>query len=85
MRPILSTVKSYNYFLSEYLIEFLKPFTDCSFSVKDSFTFATEVSKLRNYDFIRASFDFVSLFTNIPVSETVQTVIDRILVISATL
>ena len=71
MRPILRTVNSYNTFLSEYLIKSLKPFADCSFCVKDTFTFATEVSKLRNNDKSRASFDIVSLFTNIPVSETV--------------
>ena len=56
LRPILSTVNSYNYCLSKYLVYLLKPFTVGSFSVKDSFTFASEVGKLRNCIYSMATF-----------------------------
>ena len=85
MRPILSTVNSYNYLLSKYLIELLKPITGGAYTVKDSFAFSEEISKLRNSGYSMASFDVVSLFTNIPVGETIEIILDKIFVSSSTL
>ena len=68
MRPILSTVNSHHYRLSKYLVELLEPFNVSGFSVKDSFTVASEIVKIRNCNTSMASFDIVSLFKNIPVS-----------------
>ena len=85
VRPILSTVNSYNYLLSKYLIEILKPITRGVYTVKDSFAFSGEISKLRNRGYSMASFDVVSLFTIISVGETIQIILDKNFVSSSTL
>ena len=78
MRPIVSTVSSHNYRLSKYLVELLKLFTVCSFSVEDSFTFTSEMGRLRYCNYSIICFDIVSLFTNIPLSKTIETFLNKV-------
>ena len=76
--PILSTVNSHNSRLSKYLVELLRLFTVSSFSVKDSFTFTSEIGKLRSCNYSRATFNIVFFFTNIPFGETIEIVLNKI-------
>ena len=66
--------------LSKWLTEVLKPveevFTACC--VMDSFQFVDKLSTFNLYDTVMASFDVRSLFTNIPVSETINTIVDQV-------
>jgi hypothetical protein len=78
LRPILSTVGTYNYQLSKYLINLLSPLAGNVYSVKDSFTFASELGSLRNDNYFMASFDVESLFTNIPIAETIQIILSKV-------
>jgi hypothetical protein len=78
MRPILSTIGTYNYNLSKYLVTLLTPLTGNSFTVKDSFRFVEEISHFRNNGYTMASFDVCSLFTNIPVSETIEIILTKL-------
>ena len=58
------------------MVPCLDQITSNNFSVKDSFAFANEIRNLRNGDetnqFVMASFDIKSLFTNIPLNETIH-------------
>ena len=53
------------------MIPILEPLTQNEFTVKDSFTFAKEITKYDSSLFM-ASFDVESLFTNIPLKETIN-------------
>ena len=71
MRPILSAIGTPTYQLAKFLVPLLDRITKNDYSIKDSFTFAKEISGLANDGFYMASFDVESLFTNIPLEETV--------------
>ena len=73
LRPIFSACKTPTYKLAKYLVPILAPFTEDEFTVKNSYHFADEVTKMTLDDnMIMASFDVVNLFTNIPVRETID-------------
>ena len=60
------------------MVPILAPLTTNSHTVKDSFSFAKEICDLRINDCILASFDVKSLFTNIPLRETIDICIDEL-------
>ena len=70
-RPILSAINTPTYLLAKYLNPILSPLTTNEFTMKNSFDFAEEVV---NYDhnLYMASLDVESLFTNIPLEETIK-------------
>ena len=59
------------YKLAKFLAPILEPLTTNEYTIKDSFTFAEE---LQSFDskLVMASFDIESLFTNIPLQETID-------------
>ena len=70
-RPILSALNTPFYKLAEYLVPILKPLTTNEFTVKDSFHFAEEIVD-QQHDLFMGSLDVDSLFTNIPLEETIE-------------
>ena len=74
-RPILSAIGTPTYNLAKFLVPILSPLTVNEFTVHDSLPFAEEVV---NFDanFILASLDVESLFTNIPLNETIENCIN---------
>ena len=70
-RPILSAINTPTYLLAKYLNPILSPLTTNEFTVKNYFDFAEEVV---NYDhnLYMACLDVESLFTNIPLEETIK-------------
>ena len=70
-RPILSAVNTPGYDLAKFLIPILELLTQNEFSVKDFFRFAKEITKYDSSIFM-ASLDVESLFTNIPLKETIN-------------
>ena len=70
-RPILSTIETPTYKLAKYLVPKLALITANEFPVKDSFCFAEEIVN-QNSNFIMGSLDAGSLFTNIPLEETIN-------------
>ena len=76
LRPILSMIGSAQHELAKWLSEVLKPVTDhySTFCVRDSFTFANEVQLLPfdTTSCFMGSFDISSLFTNVPLDETIE-------------
>ena len=78
LRPILSTVGTHNYNLSKYLVTALSSVVDSLYILRDSFSYAKEISVLTNCDHHMASFDIKSLFTNVPVNETIQIILNKL-------
>ena len=70
-RPILSAINTPGYNLAKFLIPILEPLTQNEFTVKDSLSFAKEITKYDSSLFM-ASLDVESLFTNIPIKETIN-------------
>ena len=70
-RPILSAIRTLTYKIAKFLVPALKDLTSNEYSVKDSFHFAKEILQQNCHCFM-ASFGITSLFTNIPLDETIN-------------
>ena len=70
-QPILSPLHSPTYKLSKYLNKLLKPYTSNEYTAKDTFSFAEDIRKQDSTVFM-SSLDVDSLFTNIPLQETID-------------
>ena len=70
-RPNLSALQTPTYKLAKYLVPILEPLTNNKYAVKDSFNFATEIVEQDSSNFM-GSLDIDSLFTNIPLEETIE-------------
>jgi len=70
-RPILSAIGTATYNLAKFLVAFIGNACLSKYCLKDSFSFSQEIQKQDSTLFM-ASLDVESLFTNIPLDETVQ-------------
>ena len=79
LRPILSMVKSYCDHISKWLLNLLKCFVPKNFSVQDSFVAQQIITNTAvfNSDSM-VSLDVVSLFTSIPVWDTIEHILETI-------
>ena len=77
-RPIVSSINTYNYKLASYLVNILKPISTNSNTEQNSFSFATWIRANQNTNTVMCSFDIVSLFTNVPLQETIKISLDRL-------
>ena len=76
LRPIVNTIGSPTYKLARFLANLLKPLVGKTNSfVKDSTSWINEIGNERlNIDDILVSFDVVSLYTKILVSDAIETI-----------
>ena len=74
LRPILSLVGSAQHKLAKFLNFLLEPVTRkfSQYTVQDSFTFVDMIRKTPAKDTYMVSFDVKSLFTNVPLEETIE-------------
>ena len=73
LRPIFAAYNTPSYSISKYLVKILSPFTTNSYTVSNSYAFVDELIKIPDaHEYYMASFDVESLFTNIPLDETVN-------------
>ena len=77
-RPIVFSIGTYKYNLSKYLCELLSPNLPNEFCTKDMFTFVEELKEVSINDKFLVSYDVNSLFTNIPLKETINLAVDLI-------
>ena len=78
MRPILSAVGTYNYKLARWLDIALKPLSVNKSTISDPLKFAEKIRQTNiTADDILVSYDVSSLFTNVPVDETIQLLADK--------
>ena len=92
LRPIVDTIGSTHYGVGKFISNLLLPLTQNQYHLKDSFSAADKINNIPShlfddgYQFV--SFDVKSLFTNVPLSKTIQVILDRVYkekVISTTL
>jgi len=76
-RPIVSSISTYNYKLAKYLCTFLTNFPS-PYSSEDSFSFIKEIQQVSFTNSFMVSYDVSSLFTNIPLTETIDIVTQHI-------
>ena len=77
LRPILSALDTPSYRLAKYLVPILSPLTSNEHVTKDSFTFAANIRE-QNHEHFMTSFDIDSLFTNIPLDETIDIAVNKL-------
>ena len=78
VRPILSAKSTYNHALAKWLDCALKPLVNNEFMIHDTFDFVKEIRKLRVAPTdVLVSYDVVSLFTNVPLDETIDFLVRR--------
>ena len=70
-RPILSAIGTSTYNLAKFFVPLLKEFTMNKHTVSDTFSFAEDIRK-QDSNLYMTSFDVDSLFTNIPLNETIN-------------
>ena len=73
LRPIVSSIGIFNYSLARFVCDLLSPLVPIDYSCKDTFSFVSNLSKK-----IIVSDDVTSLFTNIPLQETIDIAINLI-------
>ena len=79
LRPILSAIGTANYDVAKFLVPILAPLTTNEYTLNDSFHF---INCLRgttfNEGYVMASFDVKSLFTQIPLDETIEICLEQL-------
>ena len=79
IRPILSAIGTFNYNLAKFFVPILAPLTTNEYTIKNSSSFVSELNQLNcPAPMFMASFDIVSLFTNIPLTETIDICISEL-------
>ena len=77
-RPVMSAIGTFNYKLAKFLVPILQPLTGNQYTVYSSISFVDEITQLiLSHDAVMVSFDVASLFTNIPLDETVNIILDN--------
>ena len=76
-RPIISQIGSPTYKVAKFLLSFIQPFTTDEYTVKDTFHFVSMLEG-KDHRLIMASLDVESLFTNIPLEETIDIVTNKV-------
>ena len=71
LRLILSAINTCTYKWAKFFVLLVKPFTSNNYTVKDSFDFAKDITQQSSKLFM-ASLDVDSLFTNVPLDETIE-------------
>ena len=79
LRPVLSAYSTANFQLAKYIVKLLEPITYNDFSTKNSFEFINNFKQSNFSDSsIFVSFDVASLFTSIPVKETINIILSKL-------
>ena len=77
-RPICSAVGSATYDISKYVAGIIRPAASSSTDIKDTFQFVEQVNGMDLTDKFMVSYDVRSLFTNVPLAETIDITMDRL-------
>ena len=76
--PIVSSIGTFNYSLARFLCDLLSPLVPNNYSCKDTFSFVSQIKNANLSKKIIISYDVTSLFTNIPLQEAIDIVINLI-------
>ena len=79
LRPVLSSISTFNYGLAKVLTQMLSGLIDKNKMVRDSLSFVKELRGLKNMSTYKmVSFDITSLYTNIPIDETIDIILKQL-------
>ena len=78
LRPIVSSIGTFNYNLSPFFCDLLSSLVPSDYSCKDTFSFVSQIKNVNLSKKFLVFYDVTSLFTNIPVQETIDIVINLI-------
>ena len=78
LRPIVSFIGPFNYNLARFLCDLLSPLVPNDYSCKDTFSFVSQIKNANLSKKLLAGYDVTSLFTNIPLQETIDIAINLI-------
>ena len=76
--PIASSIGTFNYNLACFLCDLLSPLVPNDYSCKDTFSFVSQIKNANLSKKFLVSYDVTSLFTNIPLQETIDIAINII-------
>ena len=77
LRPILAAYNSPNYSIAKFLVPLLNDISCNQYSLKNSSKFIPEILE-QNTDTFMTSFDVKSLFTNVPLAETIDIILNKL-------
>ena len=83
LRPILAAYNMPNFKLAKFLNPLLFPISLNEYSIKNSYDFSKLISNYDSKSYM-VSFDVTSLFTNIPLDETIDIILNKLFPISDT-
>ena len=73
LRPVLSSFKTHNYNAAKFLIPYIDKYAKNEYSLSNSYEFFTDLKSFRiNKDNFIVSLDITSLYTNVPLRETID-------------
>ena len=78
LRPIVSSIGTFNYNLVRFLCDLLSPLVPNDYSCKDTFSFLSQIKNANLSRTFLISHNVRSLFTNIPLQETIDIAINFI-------
>ena len=78
LRLIVSSTGTFNYNLAHFLCDLLSPLVPNDYSGKDTFSFVSQIKNANLSKKFLVSYDVTSLFTNIPLQETIDIAINLI-------
>ena len=78
-RPIMSACNTPSYNVSKFLVPKLLHLAENECTIKNSYQFSEKICNLRYTNpYLMCSFDVTSLFTNVPVNETIDIIIEKL-------
>ena len=78
LRPIVSSIGTFNYNLSRFLCDLLSPLGPNDYSCKDTFSFVSQIKNANLSKKFNPSYNATSLFINIALQETICIAINLI-------
>jgi hypothetical protein len=78
MRPIISSIKTFNYNLAKFIVPIISSTSKNEFSIDNAYTFLDELKHVDFSGVYMASLDVKSLFTSIPRRETIEIICDKL-------
>ena len=76
--PIVSSIGTFNYNLARFLCDLVSPLVPNDYSCKDTFSFVSQMKNANLFRKFLVSYDVTSLFTKIPLQETIHIAINLI-------
>ena len=81
LRPIVSSIGTFNYNLAHFLCDLCSPLVPNDYSCKDTVTFVSQIKNANLSKKFLVSYNVSSLFTSIPLRETIETISFSIIIL----